>query len=257
MKCTVLGCGTSTGVPLPGCRCAVCTSGSPKNFRDRTSAVITTDSGKNILIDASTDLRHQALKHDLRAVHAVLITHGHADHIAGLDDLRSFNFVMKSRIPIYATRSTLEELREKYRYVFEPRPNYEGGMLPQLELHEVHYGVPIEICGVSIIPCKVLHGSLEVTAFRIGDLGYATDCKVLPLETREILRNCSVLLLDAIEYYSHRTHLTIDEAIEVSKDLQARQTYFIHMTHTVDYDTVNPMLPPGIELAYDGLVFDF
>lgn len=257
MRCIVLGCGTSTGVPIPGCRCAVCTSGDPKNFRDRTSALIQTNKGLNILIDASTDLRHQALKWDVQRVDAVFFTHAHADHTSGLDDLRSFNFVSRTKIPCYGTKRTLDEIRHRYDYVFASNPHYEGGMLPQLELIEIEYEKPFILAEEKVVAVEVLHGQLSVAALRISGLAYVTDCKVIPENSKKYLTDAEYLLLDGLQYELHKTHLDIPAAIEYARELNARRTYLIHMTHTVDYATTNAQLPESIELAYDGLAFDF
>lgn len=256
MKLTILGSGTSTGVPLPGCTCAVCRSTNPRNKRLRTSALLSTEHGKNILIDASTDLRQQALTHGIARVDAVLFTHAHADHILGIDDLRAFNFVQKAAIPCYGTGRTLNDIKKVFHYIFNPDPSYKGGGLARLELHEVAEKALLSLAGAELQLFPLLHGHLRVSGFRVGKLAYATDVKEIPAESREFLAGLKYLILDGLRFEPHSTHLTIPEAIEVSREIGAELTYLIHMTHTIDHDEVNAKLPPNVRLAYDGLQLD-
>ncbi len=253
LKLKILGCGTSTGVPLPGCQCAICKSGDPKNFRDKTSAIVTLPSGEDILIDAGSDFRHQALKWDLRKIDAVLLTHSHADHILGLDDLRSFNFISRQPIPIYTNQATADAVRRVFSYVFNQDPDYLGGLLPQLSLHEIP-----EFCELNLFQTKIQvfplsHGGTSVLGFRFGQIAYATDCKSIPDPSLEVLRGVKYLVLDGLRYEAHNTHMTIDESIEWSGRIGAEKTYLTHLTHTVDYQETMKRLPEGVELAYDGL----
>lgn len=253
----ILGCGTSTGVPVPGCRCAICTSPNPKNKRSRTSALIKVNDGYNILIDASTDFRWQALTWNIESVNAVLFTHAHADHILGIDDLKGYNFIQRSSIPCYGTLQTLTEIKRCFHYIFLPDPDYEGGLLPQLNLMQIDSNQPFNVGPVSIQPFALQHGKHPVTGFRIGDLAYATDCNSIPDQSREILRGVKTLVLDGLRFEPHRTHFTIPEAVKVAQELQVETTYFVHMTHTVDYDIVQRDLPENMFLAYDGLEIGF
>lgn len=253
----ILGCGTSTGVPLPGCTCRVCTSGKLQNERLRTSGLIRLDSGRNILIDASTDLRQQALKWKVSRVDALLVTHPHADHILGIDDLRCFNFVQRASIPCYGNRSTLDRIRRTFAYIFEPDPDYQGGGLPQVTLQEIQDEIPFTAAGASIQPFPLEHGGITVLGYRIGELAYATDCKRIPENSRKILKGVKVLVLDGLRYEAHRTHMTIDEAVSVAAELGIRRTVLTHMTHNVDFDEVSARLPRQVELAYDGLEIEF
>ena len=256
MQVQLLGCGTSTGVPLVGCRCPVCTSSNPKNKRSRTSALLRLGSGRNVLIDASTDLRSQCLTHDVRAVDAVIFTHAHADHILGIEDLRAFNFLYHKPIPCYGTAFTLGEIKRFYGYIFTPDPTYEGGALVQLTLHEIQQYSEFEVCGTAIKSFLLPHGKMDVTGFRIGKFGYATDCNGIPEESLNILRGVDILILDALREEPHRTHFTIAQALEAAARIGAKKTYLTHMTHSVDYDAVMAKLPPSVELAYDGLTFE-
>jgi phosphoribosyl 1,2-cyclic phosphate phosphodiesterase len=253
----LLGTGTSTGVPVPGCSCPVCRSTNPHNYRDRTSALITLATGPSILIDASPDLRQQSLRHAVARVDAVLFTHSHADHILGTDDLRCFNFVQGHRIPCYGTEFTLTRLRQTFPYIFTPDPSYEGGLLAQLDLLPLFYGAPLSLFGLDILPFELRHGSSSVAGFRFGEIGYATDCNFLTEGAYEALKGCRVLFLDALRYKPHKTHFTIEQALSVAAEIKAEQTYFIHMTHAIEHDAVNARLPEGVALAYDGLEIEF
>jgi len=223
------------------------------NYRDRTSALIRLDDGRNILIDATPDLRQQAIKNKVFSIDAVLFTHAHADHILGTDDLRSFNFVQQRRIPLYGSPSTLAGVKTCFSYIFNPDKSYQGAMLPQLDLVEITNEIPVQICGVEIVPFPLAHGNTTVTGFRVGDIGYATDCKSLSPRAYEVLRGVKHLFLDGLRYESHRTHLTIPEAIATAQELEAQTTYLIHTTHTVDYHKTVALLPAGVTLGYDGL----
>ena len=256
MQFTILGSGTSTGIPVPGCNCSVCRSTDPHNSRLRTSAALRIADGRVILIDSSTDLRQQALKFGIERVDAVLYTHAHADHILGLDDLRCFNLVSGASIPCYATPETLTALRSTFAYVFDQNNTYQGGLLPQLDLIPFNPGEKLLVCDTHIQSIELLHGSLAVVGFRIGNLGYATDCNYISPKSKAALRGIDTLVLDGLRYESHRTHFTIKQAISVAQEIGARQTYLIHMSHSIDHASVCAQLPQGISLAYDGLTID-
>lgn len=255
MHLQILGTGTSTGVPIPGCGCAVCSSPEPKNKRTRTSAVLRMDDGRNILIDASPDLRFQCLTHNVRRIDAVLFTHAHADHILGVDDLRAFNFIQRNTIPCYGSATTLAEIRRFFSYIFKPDPNYEGGAVAQLDLHELTPYSEINP-GVQIKTFELQHGKIAVTGYRIGSLAYATDCNGVPGRTMEALRGIDTLIIDGLRYEPHRTHFTIPEAIDVAAQIGAKRTILIHLTHTIDHEAVTASLPVGVELAYDGMTIE-
>lgn len=257
MLLTILGCGTSTGVPIPGCQCRVCLSSHPRNKRLRTSAVITTDEGRRILIDATPDLRYQSLRAGIERVDGVIFTHAHADHILGIDDLRAFNFIQGSRISCYGSSHTLPRIRQMFSYVFDPDENYLGGALPQLDLIQFENGTPFSLFDLKIEPFSLLHGDLEVTGYRFGNLAYATDCNSIPLQSQLVLRGIDLLILDGLRYEPHRTHFTIPEAVSMAKALEVGSTWLTHMTHSVEYEEVSSQLPPGVALAYDGLQIEF
>lgn len=254
---TLLGSGTSTGVPLPGCRCSVCSSSNPKNFRNRTSAIISHACGKALLIDAGPDLRHQCLQHKVTRVDTVIYTHAHADHIYGTDDLRSFNFVINDRIQCFGSAETLAGLRRSFPYIVEPNPTYPGGQVSQIDLQEISNQGSFSIFNSTVHAFPLPHGNTTVTGFRLGNLGYATDCKGLTPRAADVLRGVDYLFLDGLRWESHNTHNSIGEAIEISRQLCAKQTYLIHMTHTVEHDEVSSQLPTGVALGYDGLTVDF
>lgn len=253
MKITILGSGTSTGVPAIQCPCAVCLSNDPKNKRLRASAWIQ-HQGKSILIDTSTDLRMQALASKIQRVDAVLFTHPHADHIHGIDELRSFNFHQRESIPVYGNSWTARELRTKFSYIFNPGP-VEGGGIPQLTLNEFDPSVDeIKILDIPVQPLAVPHGSQECVGYRIESFAYVTDCNQVPENTLHRMRNLKTLVLDCVREKAHATHLNLEKALWVVDQIRPAQTYLTHLSHDFDYSTWMKKLPPGVELAYDGLV---
>lgn len=183
----------------------------------------------------------------------MLFTHAHADHILGIDDLRSFNFASRKRIPCYGSAETMDAITSSFSYIFNPRPGYEGGMIAQLDPHRVLNDETCVIEGVPFELFPLIHGGMTVTGFRVGDVGYATDFNIFPERAEKILQGVKHLFIDGLRYEPHRTHITIPQAIEISQRLGAENTYLIHTTHTVDYEEVNAVLPAGIELGYDGL----
>jgi phosphoribosyl 1,2-cyclic phosphate phosphodiesterase len=248
LRVTMLGSGTSTGVPVIGCTCNVCRSENPKNKRWRPGLKLEME-GRVILVDTPTDLREQALRFGLPRVDAILFTHSHADHIFGLDDVRIFNFRQRAPIPCYGSEEALRNIRRSFAYVFEA--GQEGGGKPQLELLPVRE--PFPLLGRTFVPVPVWHGSMEVFGYRTGSFAYVTDCNRIPESSFELLDGVEILILDALRHRPHSTHFSIEESIEVAARIGARRTIFTHMTHEVDQD--DP-LPAGVELGYDGLAFD-
>lgn len=245
------GTGTSTGVPVIGCACAVCTSGDARNRRLRPGAQVRLDGGV-ILLDTPTDLRQQSLRYGLPRVDAVLFTHPHADHVFGLDEVRVFNFRQRQVIPCFGSAETLAALRRIFAYAFER--GQEGGGKPRVELLEV--AGPFELLGREVVPVPVWHGEMSVLGYRIGRFAYVTDVNRIPAESLALLAGVDVLVLGALRYRPHSTHFSIAEAAEVAQAIGARRTLLTHIAHEVDHGNQELPLPPGVELAYDGLAFD-
>lgn len=250
---TLLGVGTSTGVPVVACPCPVCTSGEPRNRRLRCSAVLELG-GASFLIDTPPDLRQQALAHGLMRVDGVLYTHPHADHIYGLDDLRPYCFRHGEAIPCFGSATTLAALRRAFAYIWDG-PD-EGGGKPRVTLHEVRGPFPLPGIGVPVVPVPLLHGSMPVFGYRLGPFAYLTDLSALPETSLPLLSGVSVLVLGALRYRPHPTHLSVPEAIAVARRVGALRTILIHLSHEVDYHRPELELPPGVELGYDGLRFE-
>ena len=252
VRFTVLGSGTSSGVPLIGCSCAVCRSKNPKNHRLRASVHFQVGA-KSFLIDTSTDLRQQALRAKLKRVDAVLFTHPHADHVHGIDELRSYNFIQKGSIPVYGNAWTCNELKVKFSYIFQPGP-VEGGGIPQLLLNELpDTDTPFWADGIRIQPIPVSHGSKPCLGYRIGSVAYVTDCSYISPKSFEHLRGLDVLVLDCVRLAAHRTHLNLESALEVVSKVDAKKVFLTHLGHDFDYDKANRKLPRGVKLAFDGL----
>lgn len=249
---TFLGTGTSSGIPVIGCTCAVCQSADPRDKRGRTSAVIRTQ-GQVFLIDAATELRLQALATGLDYIDAVLFTHAHADHTGGFDDLRRFNEMQKRHLPVYSSEETAVILRDRFAYAFEDVFPFYGGK-PDLLLNLVDG--PFEINGVEITPLPVLHGRTRVTGYRFGDLAYITDAKEVPAETRSRLHGLDVLVLNALRDRPHPTHLSVSEAVEIVCEVKPRRALLVHLSHELSHEEATALLPPGIEIAYDGLTVE-
>ncbi len=241
-----LGTGTSMGVPVIGCDCPICTSSDPRHHRLRTSALVRSH-GLHILIDVGPDFRLQALRANLRRIDAVLLTHAHFDHIAGIDDLRPF-CMRQGALPIYGSAQTLADVRQRFAYAFDDTSR--GSSRPSITLHTIEG--PFQIGPLTVLPLAIPHGTWTITAYRIGPLGYVTDASALPLAAIEALRGVQVLVLNALRAEPHPTHLSIAEAGEVARMIGAPRTFLVHMTHTVDY-RADYGLPPGVTFAYDGL----
>lgn len=241
------------GVPVIGCRCAVCSSPDPHNHRLRTSALVRTD-GLSIVIDAGPDFRQQALVAGLDHVDAVLLTHAHADHIAGLDDLRPLNMAHGVAIPLYGSANTLASVRERFAYAFVDTSA--GSTRPMLELCEIQTLQPFRIHTVDILPFDIQHGSWTITGFRIGNLGYITDASAIPAASLEQLYGLDLLVLNALRAGPHPTHFSLDQAVEVACTLRPRRALLVHMTHDLEHTATNARLPNWIQLAHDGLVVE-
>ncbi|MCS6861381.1 MAG: MBL fold metallo-hydrolase [Abditibacteriales bacterium] len=257
MQILFLGTGTSVGVPVIGCTCATCTSPDPKNKRFRPS-ILVSHNGKNVLVDTPPDLRSQALTFGVTRVDAVLLTHTHADHLNGLDDLRQFTNLQGEYIPLYGREEHLRRVQTTFDYAFVPGRDYPG--FPRLRGESLNGR--LELFGLTITPLEVHHGGMRVSAFRFEDeaghrVAYVTDTNHIPEATMKELTDLDVLILDALRYRPHPVHFSLAQAIAVARQLQPRQTYFTHVAHDLEHHTVNAALPPEMALAYDGLVISF
>ncbi|MGB9178567.1 MAG: MBL fold metallo-hydrolase [Pyrinomonadaceae bacterium] len=250
MKLTFLGTGTSTGVPSIGCECETCVSMDERDKRLRVSVLIE-HAGQTVLVDTSSDFRQQALRQKLKWLDAVLVTHCHADHIFGLDDIRPLNF-RHGALGVYANERAWVDIRRIFKYVFEP--TYFGGGLPVVVPHTVVAGAPFCIGrDLQVTPLEVIHGRLPVIAYRFNDFAYATDLNFIPPETIDGLRNLDVLVLDCLRIKEHPTHLWLERALEYVSLLKPRRAFFTHIAHDVKHARDSALLPAGVEWAYDGL----
>ncbi|MEZ6084979.1 MAG: MBL fold metallo-hydrolase [Phycisphaerae bacterium] len=253
VKVTLLGTGTSHGVPMIGCDCSVCMSDDPRDKRTRASVVVTT-SGKTFLIDTSPELRLQCVANNVNHVDAVLFTHAHADHVTGMDDLRRFNWLSRSTLDCYGSKATLASIRNMFAYIFHDDPDYPSHK-PSLSLVEIDDG-PLTIAGVNVTPIPLLHGTLPVYGFRFGNFAYCTDCNQIPADSLKRLQNLDVLILDALRDTRHPTHFNLVEAVAMATRIGARRTFFTHMAHALGHAATNGKLPDSMALAHDGLVVE-
>jgi len=268
LRITLLGSGTSHGVPMIGCECAVCRSTDPRDRRSRPSIFIETRDDdddaarampafaravRHILVDTSTDLREQALRHDIRRVDAILFTHSHADHVLGLDEVRRYNSLQKAPIACYADAQTLADLRQTFHYIFTPHTTWPG-RTPQLSLFRI--GGPFVLGGLEIVPVPLLHGRRPILGYRIGTFAYLTDCNQIPDASWPLLDGVRTLVLDALRDRPHPTHFSVSEALDVVVRLAPERAYFTHICHDLGHAATCARLPAGVELAYDGLVLD-
>jgi phosphoribosyl 1,2-cyclic phosphate phosphodiesterase len=249
-----LGSGTSHGVPMIGCPCAVCASADPRDQRMRPSVYLTLPGGARVLVDTSPDLRTQALRHGLSRVDAVLFTHSHADHVMGLDEMRRFNHLQRSRIPCYADPATVADIRRTFSYIFD-RATPAGGGLPEIDLFPLQGAFCLG--GVEVTPVPLLHGRRLVYGYRIGTLAYLTDVSAIPEASWPLLDGTEVLVLDALRHRPHPTHFNVAQALEVVDRLRPRETWFTHICHDLAHDATSAGLPAGVHLAYDGLSVAF
>jgi phosphoribosyl 1,2-cyclic phosphate phosphodiesterase len=250
---TILGCGTSTGVPLLFCDCKVCRSRNPKNRRLRTSAWLKSH-GKSILIDTSTDLRQQALSARIPRVDAILYTHPHADHVSGIDEVRSFNYVQNSRIPAFGNAWTCRDLRTRFPYLFNPKAKNEGGGISLIDLHEFSSKEKfIKGVGLPVTPIALEHGREECIGYRFGSLAYVTDCNAIPNTSMKRLEGLDTLVLDCLRISPHKTHLNLERSLAVIDTLRPKKAFLTHMGHDFDYSVWTKKLPKNVSLAYDGL----
>ena len=248
MKITILGSGTSTGVPMVGCRCPVCCSDDPHDARTRPSLLVESD-GHSIVVDTSTDLRQQAIREKLSSIDAVLFTHSHADHVNGIDDLRGFYFIHRRLIPCYGDSQTMDAITSRFPYIFKGLEV--EGYAPLMEAHTI--SGPFELFGCLITPIPLLHGPYPSTGFRFNNAAYLTDCSAVIPSSIPLLSGLELLVIDALRYTPHENHFNIAGALEVISELRPRRALLTHLTHEVAHrDSVR--LPHGVEFAYDGMV---
>lgn len=254
-KLILLGTGTSVGVPAIGCGCDTCQSENPRNKRTRSSAIFGLPEG-NLLVDTSPDLYQQLIREKIGIVHSVIYTHEHSDHVMGFDDLRLFQFYLGHPVPVYCNENVAKRLKQAFSYAFAERISTHAGSAPAVDMHQIDTD-PIELLGSNIIPIPLKHGPhFDVLGFRVGNVSYCTDVNSIPESSFALLEGTEVLVLDALRAEPHATHFSIDQAIEVARRIGAKKTWFTHCACKVNYEVVNPTLPEGIEIAYDGLQID-
>ena len=269
---TLLGTGTSAGVPMIGCTCDVCTSTDPRDRRDRAAAMLTwrpapsppathhppraASGGATLLIDTAPDLRHQMLRHRVMRIDGVVYTHNHADHIFGIDDLRRFNAVQGAAIDIYAEPPVIESLRTTFTYIFEPHKNPQKSFIPTLIPHPIEPGRPFTVAGLDITPLRIHHGKLPIVGYRAGRIAYCTDCSRIPPETYPLLEDLDVLVIDALRYRHHPTHMTVDQALSVIDEVKPRRAYLTHIAHEIRHADLEARLPDHVQIAHDGLTIE-
>ncbi|MDP9159332.1 MAG: MBL fold metallo-hydrolase [Acidobacteriota bacterium] len=250
---TVLGSGTSMGVPTIGCDCAVCHSSDSKDRRTRPS-VLVEYGGRAVIIDTTPDFREQAIRENISALDAVLYTHAHADHILGIDDLRPLSFLHRpNKLPLYARSADADFIRSMFRYVFDAK--YKFGGLPQVELKVIDG--PLDLFGARFEPITVIHGETEIYGFRFGSAAYLTDHSSIPEPSLEKLRNLDILFLDALRHKPHPTHSTVENSLRIVEAVKPMRAFFTHICHDLPHAETNESLPPNVRLSYDGMKLDF
>jgi len=249
MQITMLGVGSSAGVPVIGCTCETCMSHDPKNVRTRCSSLVSLDNGKQIIIDTGPDLRQQSLREGLKQIDAVLYTHTHADHIYGIDDLRGFCQIQRSQIPLYGSTATCDHIAEKFGYTLREPSNFWD--LPVLKTQAIEQ--PFTLFDEVITPIPVKHGNGDIFGYRIQNFAYLTDVSHIPETSFPLLEGLEVLFLDCLRHKSHFTHINVEQSLHYASRINAKATYMIHMTHELAYDALSEILPNNVYVGYDGL----
>jgi phosphoribosyl 1,2-cyclic phosphate phosphodiesterase len=248
---TVLGSGTSMGVPTLGCHCAVCESRDPHDKRTRPSVLLTYN-GRNVVIDTTPDFRSQALREHIDRLDAVLYTHSHADHILGLDDIRPYNLKQGGVMPVYASESSQQTLRRQFAYIFDESPTESS--LPAVEMHTING--PFDLFGLKITPVPARHGAQAVLGFRFGKGAYLTDFSLVPESSKALLHGLDDFVLDALRYTPHPMHSNVEQSLALLGELKPKRAWFTHICHDLGHEVANAKLPEGVQLAYDGLKFE-
>lgn len=249
---TVLGSGTSMGVPTIGCDCGVCTSPDPRDRRSRPSVLVQYE-GRNVLIDTTPDFREQAIRAGIKHLDAVLYTHAHADHILGLDDLRPVTFRRQEKVPLYAGAHAADTIRSVFRYIFEN--TYKFGNMARVDLHPLED--EIDLFGARFEVVKVIHGDAEIDGFRFGSAAYLTDFSAIPERSLARLEGLDILFLDALRHKPHPAHSSVEQSLKIVEQLKPRRTFFTHISHDLPHEATNAALPAGVQLAHDGLQLEF
>lgn len=268
LEFTFLGSGTSAGVPMIGCKCPVCLSGDPRDHRDRSSVIVRVPregwsasselpKWHTVLIDASPELRHQSLRHGVDWLDTLMLTHAHADHVLGLDDLRRFNSVSGGPIEFYAEPEVLQSIKQMFSYIFKDKHHYDNAFVAKLIPLPTEPGQQHTFSGASWTPIRLMHGRLPILGYRIDwhgrSIAYCTDCSTIPHETLEQIQGLDVLILDGLRERHHPTHMTLDRACEFAEIVNAKQTYLTHIAHDHSHVELSERLPQSVEPAYDGL----
>lgn len=249
---TVLGSGTSMGVPTIGCTCRVCSSSDPHDQRTRPSIMLQYD-GRCVLIDTTPDFRQQAIRERISRIDAILYTHSHADHILGLDDVRPLSFRAEEKIPLYAHQNTAEAMEGIFRYIFEA--NYKFGGIARVQMNRINGA--LDLFGVRFEPIRIIHGDADIHGFRFGSAAYLTDFSEIPSESMDRLRGLDILFLDALRHRPHPTHSTVENSLRLVRELAPKRAFFTHISHDLPHEETNRSLPEHVRLAHDGLKLEF
>jgi phosphoribosyl 1,2-cyclic phosphate phosphodiesterase len=249
---TVLGSGTSMGVPTIGCSCAVCHSSDPHDRRTRPSIMVEY-AGRCVLIDTTPDFREQAIREKITHIDAIIYTHAHADHVLGLDDVRPLSFRSPEKIPLYAYASTAEAIERIFRYIFDA--DYKFGGIARVQMHRINGA--LDLFGVRFEPVKVIHGDADIHGFRFGSAAYLTDFSEIPPESMDRLRGLDILFLDALRHRPHPTHSTVSNSLRLVEELSPRRAFFTHIAHDLPHEETNKSFPSHVRLAHDGLKLEF